>query len=64
MSQTVLDRLKEKLPAPSERAQLEAVASGSGVPFHTLLKIVNNATKDPRASTVQRLLDYVESRAA
>jgi predicted transcriptional regulator len=54
--------VRERLPKPSERAELEAVAIGSGVPYHTLLKIAKGETADPRTSTVNRLAIYYRAR--
>ena len=56
-----------RLPRPSEKAELEAVSKGAKVPYHTLLKIANGVTEDPRSSTVNRLSVYYrakEKRAA
>lgn len=64
MSQSLLSTLKKKLPAANERAALESVSAGSGVPYHTLLKIVKGETTDPRVSTVEQLLAYYERLAA
>lgn len=58
MSESMLAYVKERLPAPSEKAALEKVAEGSGVPFHTLLKIAKGETEDPRVSTVESLFNY------
>lgn len=63
----MLDYVKERLPAPSEKAELEKIAAAAKVNFHTLLKIANGETEDPRVSTVQTLYDYfkaLEARAA
>lgn len=60
----LLDHIKAKLPAPHDRAGLEKVSAGSGVPFHTLLKIVKGETADPRISTVQNLARYLGREAA
>lgn len=54
----MLAYVKERLPAPSEKAALEKVATGAGVPFHTLLKIAKGETEDPRVSTVENLFNY------
>jgi predicted transcriptional regulator len=64
MKKNLLDTVKAKLQQQSDRAGLEAVAAGSGVPYHTLLKIAKGETTDPRVSTVQSLLRYFEGRAA
>lgn len=40
------------------KGQLVEVARGSGVPYHTLTKFAQGQVKDPRISTIQRLLDY------
>lgn len=50
--------VRRKLPAGDDKAGLETVAKGSGVPFHTLLKIAKGKTADPRTSTVSRLAVY------
>lgn len=60
---TVLD-IKAKLPAPSDKEALERIAKESGVPYHTLLKIANGQTEDPRVSTIEKLLQYFDERAA
>lgn len=64
MPDTLLESIKRKLPPAHEREALEAVATGSGVPFHTLLKIVTGETEDPRSSTLQMLVDYYDKVAA
>jgi predicted transcriptional regulator len=38
------------------RGSLEQFAANSGVPYHTLLKIVSGETKDPGIRTVEKLL--------
>lgn len=58
MNSSLLEQLKKKLPAQTDRAGLEAVAASTGVPYHTLLKIVKGETEDPRISTVERLLAH------
>lgn len=63
MTPDVLSRLKAKLPPANDRAALERVATGSGVPYHTLLKIVKGETTDPRLSTVESLLRWCEEAA-
>jgi hypothetical protein len=64
MDQSLVDELKARLPGPKDRLALERVAAGSGVPIHTLLKIVNGETADPRVSTYQALFNYLEKQAA
>lgn len=64
MNAALLDRVKSKLPPWNDREALEVVAKGSGIPFHTLLKIAKGETVDPRTSTLQSLLDFYEGRAA
>ena len=59
-----LDDLRKALPAKNERAALEAVAQGAHVPYHTLLKVVNGATKSPRYDTVERLFAYLDKPKA
>lgn len=63
MKTNLLQSVKARLPAASDRAALESVAVGSGVPYHTLLKIVTGETTDPRVSTVQSLIRYFERAA-
>lgn len=53
--------VRERLPAPHEKDRLEEIATGSGVPFHTLLKIAKGETADPRVSTAQSLHDYFKA---
>lgn len=64
MNLSLLAALKQKLPPANDRAALEAVAAGAGVPYHTLLKIVKGETSDPRVSSVEKLLAYYERQAA
>lgn len=40
------------------RGQWVEVARLSGVPYHTLTKIAQGQSPDPRINTVQRLVDY------
>lgn len=54
--------VRERLPGPKDRVELEEVANGSGVSIHTLLKIANGETSDPRTSTVNRLVVYFRAR--
>lgn len=64
MEATLLDLLRAQLPALSDKLGLERVARESGVPYHTLLKIVSGETEDPRVSTVDNLLAYFRKQAA
>ena len=41
------------------RQELKAVASFTGVPFHTLRKIVDGETRNPRYHTIEPLRRYV-----
>lgn len=52
----VLDKL------PRERAQLEAIATRSKVPIHTLVKIVSGETKNPRVKTAQALYNVLAAQ--
>ena len=54
--------IRAKLPDPSDRNGLERIAKASRVPYHTLLKIANGQTDDPRISTVEKLQRYFEQR--
>lgn len=56
----LLLRLRRRLPPANEKEALEAVARGSGVPVHTLRKIVTGETENPRVKTVEQLLKWVE----
>lgn len=56
--------IRAKLPDPSDKEGLEAIAKASRVPYHTLLKIANGATDDPRISTVEKLQRYFEQHEA
>lgn len=56
--------IRSKLPAPNDKPALERVARDSKVPYHTLLKIANGQTEDPRVSTVEKLQRYFERAAA
>jgi predicted transcriptional regulator len=64
MQEGLLHYIRERLPAPNEKEALEKIAKGADVPFHTLLKIANGATEDPRVSTVENLLRYFREREA
>jgi predicted transcriptional regulator len=55
---SLLEYVRERLPAPTEKERLEEIARGATVPYHTLLKIAKGETEDPRVSTVQLLHDY------
>jgi len=41
---------------------LKSIAAGSGVPYKTLEKIARGEIVDPRISTVQKLVDFFQSR--
>lgn len=56
--------VRQRLPRSAERAELDVIAKGSGVSIHTLIKIVNGETEDPRTSTVNRLVIYFKSKEA
>lgn len=60
----LLDQVKAKLPAATDREGIERVATDAGVSPHTLRKIITGETADPRVGTLQALLDYYEGRAA
>ena len=57
------DQIKHRL-SMLKRAELTLVASGSGVPVDTLIKIWNGQTKNPGISTVEKLIYYYERKAA
>jgi len=40
------------------RGEWVEISRVSGVPYHTLTKIAQGATPNPRIETVQRLVDY------
>lgn len=61
---TLLEELLALLPPASEKGRLEEIARRAGVPYHTLLKIVNRQTVDPRVSTVDNLLRHLRAREA
>jgi predicted transcriptional regulator len=56
--ESIFQYVKERLPDPSNKDELDKIAKGSGVPFHTLLKIAKGETTDPRVSTVEELFRY------
>ncbi len=60
----LLEELLALLPPASEKSRLEATAQAAGVPYHTLIKIVNRQTGDPRVSTVDSLLRHLRQREA
>jgi predicted transcriptional regulator len=47
--------------SPLSNAQLQELATLSGVPFHTLRKVRSGETVDPGISTVAKFLPHVES---
>ena len=49
--------------APLSDAQLNELARISGVSYHTLLKIRNGTTKDPRIDTVEPFWPHVRAVA-
>lgn len=57
------DEVRERLASLSN-AQLERLASMSGVPFHTLLKVRSGETGNPRLNTVHAFLPHVDKAAA
>lgn len=63
-TESLLQFVRERLPAPNDREGLEAVAKGADVPYHTLLKIAKGETEDPRVSTVENLIRYFREREA
>lgn len=60
-SESLLQYVQDHLPPASDKERLEEIAKGSGVPYHTLLKIAKRETDDPRVSTVQSLYDYLKA---
>lgn len=54
--------VRRRLPKPSHKVELERVAKGASVSYHTLLKIAKGETADPRTSTVNRLAVYYRAR--
>lgn len=56
--------IRARLPAPSDKEALERIARASKVSYHTLLKIANGQTDDPRISTVEKLQRYFDQREA
>lgn len=54
--------VRRRLPKPSNKGELERVAKGASVSYHTLLKISKGETSDPRTSTVNRLAVYFRAR--
>lgn len=57
----MLDYVLERLPQPDQKEELERIADGAGVPYHTLLKIAKGETEDPRVSTVEALTRYFKA---
>lgn len=58
----LLLQVRRSLPPANEKGELLKAAKASGVPFHTLLKIVTGETENPRIKTIQKLLSWA-SRA-
>lgn len=54
------DELRAAL-SPLSNAQLQELASLSGVPFHTLRKVRSGETVDPGISTVAKFLPHIEA---
>lgn len=54
----VMARLRDKSVTQMQ------VANGSGVPYHTLVKIAQGRIKDPSVHTVQKLANYFRDREA
>jgi predicted transcriptional regulator len=50
--------------ADMPRARLAEIASASGVPFFTLLKIRDGHTKNPRYQTVKALAQHLKALEA
>jgi predicted transcriptional regulator len=46
---------------PMSNQHLERLASLSGVPYHTLLKIRSGETENPRIDTVRQFLPHVRA---
>lgn len=61
---SLLLKVRRRLPPANERDRLEEVAKESGVPFHTLLKVITGETANPRIKTVEKLLRWTERQAA
>ena len=62
--ESLLQFVRDRLPAPGEKEQLEVIAKGADVPYHTLLKIAKGETGDPRVSTIENLIRYFREREA
>lgn len=62
MAPKIVLGIRSKLPASNDKDELERIARESKVPYHTLLKIVNGQTEDPRVSTIEKLQRYFEAR--
>ena len=43
---------------PQARGELQQLATATGIPYPTLIKLRTGETTDPRISTVQRLIDH------
>lgn len=55
-AEPILVSVRRQLSATKGRWSV--VAKGSGVPYHTLVKIAQGTVTNPRIDTVQRLLDH------
>lgn len=64
MEGNLLEYIRVRLPAAGDKEKLEVIAKGADVPYHTLLKIANGATEDPRVSTVENLIRYFREHEA
>lgn len=57
MKTPMLEYVRARLPETYR--ELEVISEGSGVPFHTLLKIRTGETPNPRIGTLQPVYDYI-----
>lgn len=53
-----LDQIKKEL---TDR-NLAAVSKKSGVPYHTVIRVMNGETENPKYQTVKALSDYLEGK--
>jgi predicted transcriptional regulator len=60
MKTDILGDLRTKLAG--EKGRLGDVAKETGVPYSTMMKILQGATDNPRIRSVQRLVDYFDGR--
>lgn len=58
----LLEQIQQQLA--SRKESLRSVSEQAGVPYHTLTKLAQGVTANPRYQTVKKLQQYFEKQAA